>query len=62
MNIAVLLVSVLFAVVIGALIGFMVKNNQVKKDVAEKEAKGNDIVEKAKKICRRNQVQSKTGS
>lgn len=51
MNIAVVLVLVLFATVIGALIGFMVKNNQVKKEVAEKEAKGNDIVEKAKKYA-----------
>ncbi len=53
MNIAVIssaLAAVIFAI-IGAVAGFVVKNNQVKKDVAEKEAKGNDIVEKAKKYA-----------
>lgn len=48
MNIAVILASVLFAIV-GALAGYWVKNSQVQKDIKEKESKGNDIIEKAKK-------------
>src|SRR4051812_17648690 len=53
MNIAVIssaVAAILFAIV-GFAVGFFVKNNQVKKDVADKEAKGNDIVEKAKKYA-----------
>ncbi|AUN99819.1 ribonuclease Y [Bacteriovorax stolpii] len=48
MNISVILAAVLFAV-IGAVIGYVVKNAQVQKDIKEKEGKGNDIIEKAKK-------------
>ena len=48
MNMLTILAAVLFAI-IGVVIGFMVKNAQVQKDIKEKEVKGNDIVEKAKK-------------
>jgi ribonuclease Y len=50
MNIAVILAAVLFAIV-GVIAGYMVKNAQVQKDIKEKEIKGNDIVEKAKKYA-----------
>ena len=32
-------------------VGMMMKNNQVKKENAEKEGKGNEIIEKAKKLA-----------
>lgn len=48
MNISVILASVLFAI-IGAAIGYVVKNSQVQKDMKDKEGKANDIIEKAKK-------------
>ena len=48
MNISVILASVLFAIV-GVVIGYVVKNAQVQKDIKEKEGKGSDIIEKAKK-------------
>jgi ribonuclease Y len=46
--ISVALASALFAIV-GAFVGFTIKNNQVKKDLAEKEGKAGEIIEKAKK-------------
>lgn len=48
MSIEIILASILFAIV-GVIAGYMVKNAQVQKDIKEKESKGNDIVEKAKK-------------
>lgn len=48
MNVEIILASILFAIV-GVIAGYMVKNAQVQKDIKEKESKGNDIVEKAKK-------------
>jgi ribonuclease Y len=50
MTVEIILASILFAIV-GVIAGFMVKNNQVQKDIKEKESKGNDIVEKAKKYA-----------
>ena len=50
MNIAVILAAILFAIV-GVLAGYFVKNSQVQKEIKEKESKGNDIVEKAKKYA-----------
>lgn len=48
MDILTVLAAVLFAI-IGAAVGFFVKNSQVQKELKEKEGKGNDIIEKAKK-------------
>ncbi len=48
MNIYVIVAAVVFAI-IGAVVGFMMKNAQVQKDIKEKEGKGSDIIEKAKK-------------
>jgi ribonuclease Y len=51
MNIAIisaLVAAVVFAVV-GVLVGFAMKNAQAQKEMKEKEGKGNDIIEKAKK-------------
>lgn len=48
MNVSVILAAILFAI-IGVIVGYMVKNAQVQKDIKEKEGKGNDIIEKAKK-------------
>jgi ribonuclease Y len=50
MTVEIILASILFAIV-GVIAGYMVKNNQVQKDIKEKESKGNDIVEKAKKYA-----------
>jgi ribonuclease Y len=50
MSVEIVLASILFAI-IGVIAGFMVKNSQVQKDIKEKESKGNDIVEKAKKYA-----------
>ncbi len=48
MNIAIILASIL-CLVIGVAVGYFIKNGQVQKENAEKEGKGNDIIEKAKK-------------
>lgn len=48
MTISTILAAVLFAI-IGAIAGFVFKNTQVQKENKEKEGKGNDIIEKAKK-------------
>ena len=48
MNIEIILASLLFAI-IGAAIGFFVKNSQVQKELRSQEGKANDIIEKAKK-------------
>jgi len=48
MNITVVLASILF-LIIGLIVGYFVKNSQYQKEIKEKESKGNDIVEKAKK-------------
>lgn len=48
MNIEIILASLLFAIV-GAGIGYFVKNSQVQKELKLQEGKGNDIIEKAKK-------------
>jgi ribonuclease Y len=50
MNMEIILASILFAIV-GVIAGYFVKNAQVQKDIKEKESKGNDIVEKAKKYA-----------
>lgn len=47
MDLTVVLAAVLFAI-IGAAVGYMVKNTQVQKDLKEKEGKASDIIEKAK--------------
>ncbi len=49
-TISVILASVLFAI-IGAIAGYVLMNAKVNKEIKEKEAKGNDIVEKAKKYA-----------
>ena len=48
MNIEIILASLLFAI-IGAAIGYFIKNSQVQKEIKLQEGKGNDIIEKAKK-------------
>ena len=55
MNIYVIVAAVVFAI-IGAVVGFMMKNAQVQKDIKEKEGKGSDIIEKAKKTGRYDEV------
>lgn len=47
MDLTVILAAVLFAI-IGAAVGYVIKNNQVQKDLKEKEGKASDIIEKAK--------------
>ncbi len=47
MDLTVILAAVLFAI-IGAAVGYIVKNNQVQKELKEKEGKASDIIEKAK--------------
>jgi ribonuclease Y len=48
MNIEIILASLLFAVV-GAAVGFFVKNSQVQKEIRLQEGKANEIIEKARK-------------
>lgn len=50
MSIEIILASILFAIV-GIITGYFIKHAQVQKDIKEKESKGNDIIEKAKKAA-----------
>lgn len=43
------IMALVLGVIVGGIIGYVVKNSQVQKENKEKEQKGNDIIEKAKK-------------